>query len=221
MRMRPRCPRICSSFATARIFRSDQTSREGRGRSRLAPRRRSHDAHDGCQMTGRLPVMIALLDAGATIDLAAPDGMTALLAACAFARTTRDTNGIELLLSRGANASKANAEGNDPLMMAARHGSRGSRHSSAQGRRQCTGGQPIRHDRAHASGARSSRRDRSRALRAGADRNQADQQGLNATRYAHELGKPPPSLSRCSCQVTRRRPSTSGKCRGSTSPTSR
>src|SRR5689334_15547799 len=72
-------------------------------------------------LTGRLTIMDALLDAGATIDLQAPDGMTALLAATAFARTTRETAGIELLLARGSDPNLANSEGNDPLMMTARH----------------------------------------------------------------------------------------------------
>src|SRR4051794_1328836 len=73
-------------------------------------------------LTGRIEIMEALIDAGATIDLQAPDGMTALLAATAFARTTREIAGIEVLLSRGADPNVANAEGNDPLMMTARHG---------------------------------------------------------------------------------------------------
>src|SRR5690606_33669437 len=73
-------------------------------------------------MTGRLEVMASLLDSGATIDLQAPDGTTALLAACTFARTTREIAGVELLVGRGAKPNLANAEGNDALMLCARHG---------------------------------------------------------------------------------------------------
>jgi hypothetical protein len=73
-------------------------------------------------LTGRVEIICALVESGASIDLQAPDGMTALLAATAFARTTRDIAGIELLLSLGANPNLANAEGNDALMMTARHG---------------------------------------------------------------------------------------------------
>ena len=71
-------------------------------------------------ITGRVDVMNALLDSGATVDLPAPDGLTALLAACAYARTTREIAGIELLLRRGASPRRANAAGNDPLMLCAR-----------------------------------------------------------------------------------------------------
>src|ERR1043165_1622863 len=73
-------------------------------------------------MTGRLEVMNALIDVGATVDLKTPDGTTALLAACAYARTTRDIGAIELLLQRGADPNLVNDQGNDALMMAARHG---------------------------------------------------------------------------------------------------
>ena len=73
-------------------------------------------------LTGRVEVMEALIAAGATVDLQAPDGMTAMLAATAFARTTREIAGVELLLARGANPKLANTEGNDALMMTARHG---------------------------------------------------------------------------------------------------
>jgi hypothetical protein len=145
-------------------------------------------------LTGRLEIMNALLDAGATIDLQAPDGMTALLVATAFARTTREIGGIELLLARGADANRANVEGNDPLMMTARHAlfegvivllkagadpKRANRHGTT----------------ALMQAARGHLIETARILiRAGADPIQKDERGLSAARYAMELGPAPPEL---------------------------
>lgn len=145
-------------------------------------------------MTGRLEVMAALLDCGATIDLPAPDGMTALLAACAFARTTRDIGGVELLLSRGADPNVANKEGNDALMLCARHGLVDGVIALLK-----AGADPRRANRygttALMQAARGHLVETVRVLiRAGADRGQADESGLTASRYARELGPPPPEL---------------------------
>lgn len=145
-------------------------------------------------MTGRLEVMDALLDVGATIDLQTPDGTTALLAACAFARTTREIGGIEKLLARGADPNLANAEGNDALMMAARHGLVDAVFTLLQ-----AGADPRHANRygttALMQAARGHLVETCRALiRAGADRAAADERGLTAARYARELGEPPPEL---------------------------
>src|SRR5687767_1085554 len=146
-------------------------------------------------MTGRDEVASALIDVGAQIDLQTPDGTTALLAACAWARTTRDTNGIELLLARGANPNLANAEGNDPLMMAARHGLVEAAITLLK-----AGADPKRANRygttALMQAARGHLVETVRVLiRAGADRAAVDERGLNAARYARELGPPPPELN--------------------------
>jgi ankyrin repeat protein len=146
-------------------------------------------------MTGRLEVMASLLDNGATIDLRAPDGMTALLAACAYARTTREIAGVELLIARGANPNLANAEGNDALMLSARHGLVEAVIALLE-----AGADPVRRNRygttALMQAARGHLVETVRVLlRTGADRGQVDERGLNATRYAHELGPPPPELA--------------------------
>jgi ankyrin repeat protein len=146
-------------------------------------------------MTGRLEVMSSLLDSGATIDLQAPDGTTALLAACAYARTTREIAGIELLLARGAQPNLANKEGNDALMLCARHGL-----VEAVVRLLEAGADPRRQNRygttALMQAARGHLTETVRVLlRAGADSSQLDEHGLNAARYAHELGPPPPELA--------------------------
>ncbi len=146
-------------------------------------------------MTGRDEVAAALIDVGAQIDLQTPDGTSALLAACAWAQTTRDTNGIELLLARGANPNLANAEGNDPLMMAARHGL-----VEAVIMLLKAGADPKRANRygttALMQAARGHLVETVRLLiRAGADRAAVDERGLNAARYARELGEPPPELA--------------------------
>ncbi|MBX3191706.1 MAG: ankyrin repeat domain-containing protein [Labilithrix sp.] len=146
-------------------------------------------------LTGRVAIMDALIDAGATVDLQAPDGMTALLAATAFARTTRDIAGIELLLARGANPNLANAEGNDPLMMTARHGlvdavitllkaGANPRHANKFG------------TTALMQAARGHLVETVRVLiRAGADSGQPDERGLTAAQYATELGAVPVELA--------------------------
>jgi hypothetical protein len=146
-------------------------------------------------LTGRVEIMSALVSAGATVDLQAPDGMTALLAATAFARTTRDIAGIELLLSLGADPNLANAEGNDPLMMTARHGL-----VEAVIILLNAGADPTRANRygttALMQAARGHLVETVRVLlRAGADRTQVDERGLSATRYAKELGEPPAELT--------------------------
>lgn len=146
-------------------------------------------------MTGRVEVMSSLLDNGATVDLQAPDGTTALLAACAYARTTRDITGIELLISRGAKPNLANVEGNDALMLCARHGLVEGVIVLLK-----AGAHPLRKNRfgttALMQAARGHLVETVRVLlRAGADRNQTDENGLNARRYAHELGPPPPELA--------------------------
>lgn len=146
-------------------------------------------------MTGRLEVMSSLLDCGATIDLQAPDGTTALLAACAYARTTRDIAGIELLLSRGAAPNLANSEGNDALMLCARHGLVEGVVALIK-----AGAKPSRANRygttALMQAARGHLVETVRILlRAGADRGVLDETGLNASRYAHEVGVPPPDLA--------------------------
>lgn len=145
-------------------------------------------------LTGRVEIMAALIDAGATVDLQAPDGMTALLAATAFARTTREIAGIELLLARGADPNLANAEGNDPLMMTARHGLVEGVVALLK-----KGADPKRANRygttALMQAARGHLVETARILiRAGADASQKDERGLTALRYARELGEPPPEL---------------------------
>ena len=135
-----------------------------------------------------------MIDAGATVDLQAPDGMTALLAATAFARTTREIAGIELLLARGANPNLANGEGNDALMMTARHALYEAVVVLLK-----AGADPKRANRfgttALMQAARGHLVETARVLiRAGADPTQKDERGLNASRYARELGQPPPEL---------------------------
>jgi len=146
-------------------------------------------------LTGRTEIMTALIVAGATVDLQAPDGMTAMLAACAFARTTREIAGIELLLAHGADPNLANAEGNDPLMMTARHGlvegvivllkaGADPKHANRHGTTalmQAARGHLIETARV--------------LLRAGADPTQKDERGLDAARYARELGAVPVELA--------------------------
>jgi hypothetical protein len=146
-------------------------------------------------MTGRLEVMTALLDSGATIDLQAPDGTSALLAACTYARTTREIEGVELLIARGAQPSLANAEGNDPLMLCARHGlfeavlvllkagadaQRANRYGTTA-LMQAARGHLVETVRV--------------LIRAGGDRGKVDESGLDAGRYARELGPPPVELA--------------------------
>ncbi|MDB4944342.1 MAG: Ankyrin repeat protein [Labilithrix sp.] len=145
-------------------------------------------------LTGRQAIMEALLDAGASIDLQSPDGTTALLAAAAYARTTREVGGIELLLARGADPNLANSEGNDALMMTARHALYDAVLVLLN-----AGADPRRANRfgttALMQAARGHLVETARALiRAGADLAQADEQGLTALRYAHELGRPPAEL---------------------------
>ncbi len=145
-------------------------------------------------LTGRVEIIAALVEAGATIDLQAPDGLTALLAATAFARTTRDIAGIELLLSLGADPNLSNAEGNDALMMTARHGL-----VEAVIVLLNAGADPKRANRygttALMQAARGHLVETVRVLlRAGADRMQVDERGLSAMKYARELAEPPPEL---------------------------
>jgi uncharacterized protein len=146
-------------------------------------------------MTGRLEVMSSLIDSGATVDLQAPDGATALLAACTYARTTREIAGVELLLGRGAQPNLANTEGNDALMLCARHGLVEAVILLLRG-----GADPLSTNRhgttALMQAARGHLVETVRVLiRAGADRSQMDRRGLNAIRYAHELGPPPSELA--------------------------
>ncbi|MBX3206287.1 MAG: ankyrin repeat domain-containing protein [Labilithrix sp.] len=146
-------------------------------------------------MTGRLEVMTSLIDSGATIDLPAPDGMTALLAACAFARTTREIGGVELLIARGADPKRANKEGNDALMLCARHGLVEAVIVLLK-----AGANPLAANRygttALMQAARGHLVETVRVLiRAGADRGQVDENGLNASRYARELGPAPTELT--------------------------
>lgn len=146
-------------------------------------------------MTGRIEVMEALIEVGATIDLQTPDGTTALLAACTYARTTREIMGIEVLLARGANPSLANAEGNDALMMAARHGLVDAALALIR-----AGADTRRANRfgttALMQAARGHLVETCRALiRAGADRAAKDERGLTASQYARELGPAPPDLA--------------------------
>lgn len=146
-------------------------------------------------MTGRLEVMSSLLDCGATIDLQSPDGTTALLAACAYARTTRDIAGVELLLTRGADPNLANTEGNDALMLCARHGLVEGIVALIK-----AGAKPTQQNRhgttALMQAARGHLVETVRVLlKAGADRGAVDESGLNASRYAYEVGPPPPELS--------------------------
>lgn len=145
-------------------------------------------------LTGRTEIITALADAGATIDLQAPDGMTALLAATAFARTTREIAGIELLLARGADPNLANGEGNDALMMSARHGLVDSVLLLLK-----AGADPKRANKygttALMQAARGHLVETARILiRAGADPAQKDERGLTASKYAVELGPPPAEL---------------------------
>ncbi len=146
-------------------------------------------------MTGRVEVMEALLDNGATIDLQAPDGTSALLAACTYARTTREIAGVETLIRRGANPNLANTEGNDALMLCARHGLVEAAIVLLK-----AGADPTRQNRhgttALMQAARGHLVETVRVLiRAGADRAQVDARGLSAARYAHELGPPPAELA--------------------------
>ena len=145
-------------------------------------------------LTGRIPIMEALIDAGATVDLQAPDGMTALLAATAFARTTREIAAIEVLLARGADPNLANAEGNDPLMMTARHGLVEGVITLLK-----AGANTLHANRfgttALMQAARGHLVETARILiRAGADPMQKDEGGLTAAGYGRELGKLPPEL---------------------------
>ena len=145
-------------------------------------------------LTGRVTIIEALLDAGATIDLRSPDGTTALLAATAFARTTREIAAIELLLARGANPNQFNDEGNDALMMTARHALYDAVVVLLK-----AGADPKRANRwgttALMQASRGHLVETARVLvRAGADPSQVDDRGLNASRYAHELGAPPAEL---------------------------
>ena len=145
-------------------------------------------------LTGRVSIMEALIGAGATVDLQAPDGMTALLAATAFARTTREIAGIELLLARGADPNLANVEGNDALMMTARHGLVDAVIVLLK-----AGADPKRANRygttALMQAARGHLVETVRILiRAGADPMLKDESGRTAANYALELGKPPPEL---------------------------
>jgi hypothetical protein len=145
-------------------------------------------------LTGRTAILTALIDAGATVDLQAPDGMTALLAATAFARTTREIAGVELLLARGADPNRSNSEGNDALMMSARHGLVDSVMVLLK-----AGADPRRANRygttALMQAARGHLVETARILlRAGADPAQKDERGLTAARYAAELDTPPPEL---------------------------
>lgn len=146
-------------------------------------------------MTGRLEVMSSLLDVGASIDLQSPDGTTALLAACAYARTTRDIAGVELLLARGAGPNLGNTEGNDALMLCARHGLVEGVIALLK-----AGAKPTQKNRygttALMQAARGHLVETVRVLlKAGADRGQLDEGGLNASRYAYEVGPPPPELA--------------------------
>jgi hypothetical protein len=146
-------------------------------------------------MTGRIEVMEALIEVGATVDLQTPDGTTALLAACTYARTTREIMGIEVLLARGANPSLANDEGNDALMMAARHGLVDAAVALIR-----AGADTRRANRfgttALMQAARGHLVETCRALiRAGAERTAKDERGLTASQYARELGPAPPELT--------------------------
>ena len=145
-------------------------------------------------LTGRITIIEALIDAGATVDLQAPDGMTALLAATAFARTTREIGGIEVLLARGADPNLANAEGNDPLMMTARHGLVEGVIALLK-----AGADPTHANRfgttALMQAARGHLVETARILiRAGAVPTQKDERGLEASNYARELGALPREL---------------------------
>ena len=146
-------------------------------------------------LTGRTEILTALIDAGATVNLQAPDGMTALLAATAFARTTREIASIELLLARGADPNLANVEGNDALMMTARHGLVDAVIVLLK-----AGADPKRANRhgttALMQAARGHLVETARILiRAGADPTQKDENGLTPARYARELGRPPGELT--------------------------
>lgn len=146
-------------------------------------------------LTGRLSIIEALVDAGATVDLRAPDGMTALLAATAYAHTTRDWSAIELLLSRGADPKLANSEGNDALMMAARHGLVEAVIALLK-----RGADPNRKNRYGTTSLMQAARGQlvetvRVLLRAGADRTLTDERGLTAAIYAREIGRPPEELA--------------------------
>lgn len=66
-------------------------------------------------MTAGLPAMRALLDAGANVNAATPDGLTALHVAAFGLEKTR------LLLEKGANPNAASKNGETPLLLAADH----------------------------------------------------------------------------------------------------
>jgi hypothetical protein len=164
-------------------------------------------------MTGRIEVMEALIDVGATVDLQTPDGTTALLAACTYARTTREIMGVEVLLARGANPSLANDEGNDALMMAARHGLVDAALALIR-----AGADTQRANRfgttALMQAARGHLVETCRALiRAGADRAAKDERGLTAAQYARELGEAPSDLTALLRPSDASEPSTRQACK--------
>jgi ankyrin repeat protein len=164
-------------------------------------------------MTGRIEVMEALIEVGATVDLQTPDGTTALLAACTYARTTREIMGVEVLLARGANPSLANAEGNDALMMAARHGLVDAAvaliRAGADTRRANRFGTTALMQAARGHLVETCRM----LIRAGADRAAKDERGLMAAQYARELGEPPPDLAAMLVPSDASAPSSRKACR--------